>query len=105
MKNTARIQRKSVTKPAPDQIQTPAIPASPKFVSNDIFDELSGAKAQSAALHMLLLDVLSTKDDGGTYGEEINYGISELMLSTHQRMDRVVESVEALLMQKAGGAA
>jgi len=42
---------------------------------------------------------LFTKDEG-TYGEEIQYGINELIITTHDRMDRAFEAIETLANSK-----
>jgi hypothetical protein len=64
-----------------------------------LLDEFDGARAQSAALHHLLFDALSAKDEG-VYGEKIKHGIAELIRSTNNRMERVLESVESFVRGK-----
>lgn len=61
--------------------------------------EMEAATAQSHALHMLFHDVITSEQDGG-YGEEISYGISELVCQTHDRMHRAMAAVETLVNGK-----
>ncbi len=66
----------------------------------DSIDLLRSAKAESAALHMLLFDAMSNREDRGRYGEEIEFGITQLICGSHENMQLAVESVEAFLASK-----
>lgn len=59
---------------------------------NSVLNEFESAKAQSHALHTLLLEATKNKADG-TYGEEIQFGLSELICQTTGRMDRVYATI------------
>jgi hypothetical protein len=102
MKNTVQARKNGATKPSSVQTKTtsrvkPEEQSRPSI--NSLIGEAMAAKAQSAGLHMLLADVLFTKDEG-TYGEEIQYGINELIITTHDRMDRAFEAIETLANSK-----
>jgi hypothetical protein len=102
MKNTIRVRRDGGKKPASVQTKTGSIKPAPQNNSlavRDAIDLLREAKAASAAMHMLLADVLSTKESG-LYCEETQLGITVLVCTTHERMNRAVDSVEALLESK-----
>ncbi len=71
----------------------------------DAVDLLHAAKAESAALHMLLFDAMSNREDGGRYGEEIEFEITQLICGSHENMQLAVESVEAFLASKTEVAA
>jgi|ERR1035437_2002288 hypothetical protein len=93
MKNTFKVHRNGGTKPASLQTKTPSAKS---LEIIDAIDAMRSAKAESAAMHMLLVDVLTTKESG-IYGEEIQLGITLLIIHTHEQLDRAVASVETIL--------
>lgn len=99
MKNTIRVRKNAGTKAAPIQSKTADRAKFDAIDARDAIDLMQEAKAQSAALHMLLADVLFT-NDSSVYGEEIQLGITLLIISTHERMDNAAENIKELLTGK-----
>lgn len=74
-------------------MQFPKADARPKF---DL-GEFEAAKAQSNALPWLLTDAMRNLE--GSYGEETDWGITELIIQTQTRMENVFKAAESMLRE------
>jgi len=103
MKNTVQVRKNGATKRAPAQTKTSRHASSAESQTLRLItcqiDEARAAKAQSSSLHWLLSKALFNQEDG-TYGEEIQFGITELIFAAHSRMDRALASLEMLAESK-----
>ena len=103
MKNTAQVRKKLATKRAPVQTKSAGGADQEHNRARTLIyspiDEARAATAQSSGLHWLLSEALFNQK-AGVFGEETQFGITELIIATQDRIDRALASLEVLAESK-----